>query len=66
VLSVFCVSVTLVNDGLLDNRIYAHNFASNESEYRNNFDTVTYGKVCSCEHAFNFLQMLLIGDTTKH
>jgi len=33
-------------------------------EYRNDFDAVGEGKVCSCA-VLNFLRLLPIGDTTK-
>jgi len=34
-------------------------------EYRNDFDTVGWGKVCSCAAVLNFLRLLPTGDTTK-
>ena len=42
---VFCfLSVTLWND-----KVCAHDFAINTLKYRNEYDTLGYGKVCGCE-----------------
>jgi len=56
-----CVSITLLN-----NRVFAHDFALKALEYRNDFDTFGSGKVCSCAPIFNFLCMPPIGDTTNY
>jgi len=44
-----CVSIAFLN-----NRDCAHDFAVKALEYRNSFDTVGYGKVCSCAPASTF------------
>ena len=56
----FCLSVTLLNV-----RVCAPDFALKALEYRNDFDAVGYGKVCSCAPALNFLRFMPIGDITK-
>jgi len=35
-----CLSVTLVNNGIVNDRICAHNFALKALEYINNIDTI--------------------------
>jgi len=55
-----CLSIMLVN-----NRICAYNFTLKALDYRNNFVTVGYGKVCSLATALNFLRMSPIGNTTN-
>ena len=55
-----CLFVTLLNV-----RDCAPDFAMKALEYRNDFDVVGYGKVCSCAPVFNFLRLLPIGDNTK-
>ena len=55
-----CLSVTLLNV-----RDCALDFAMKALEYRNDFDAVGQGKVCSCAAVFNFLRLLPIGNTTK-
>jgi len=40
-------------------------FAMKALEYRNNFDVVGSGKVCSRAPVFNFLTLMPTGDTTK-
>jgi len=55
-----CLSVTLLNV-----RVCVPDFAVKALEYRNDFDTVGYGKVCSCAPMFNFLRSLPTGDTTE-
>jgi len=52
--------VTLVID-----KIWVHDFTLKALEYIKNFDTVGYGKVCSCAPTFNFLCTLPNVDTTK-
>jgi len=54
------MSVTLLNV-----RDCVPDFAMKALEYRNDFDTVGWGKVCSCAPVFNFLRLLLTGDNTK-
>ena len=56
-----CLSVTLVIV-----RVCAPDFAKKALEYRNDFDTVGYEKVCSCAPVFNFLRFMLVGDITKN
>jgi len=46
-------------------RVYAPCFAMKALEYRNNFDAVGSGKVCSRAPVFNFLTLMSTGDTTK-
>jgi len=55
-----CLFVTL-----LIVRVCAPAFAMKALEYRNDFDTVGYGKVCSCTPVLNFLRLLPTGDTTE-
>jgi len=55
-----CLSVTLLNV-----RVCAPNFAMKALEYRNDFDAVRQGKVCSCAPVLNFLRLMPIGDITK-
>ena len=43
----------------------APDFAMKALEYKNDFDTVGQGKVCSCVPVCNFLRLPPIGDTTK-
>jgi len=50
--------ITLVNDG-----ICACDFALKALEYRNNFDIVGLGKVCSCAPTFNFLHTPPTGNS---
>jgi len=50
---------------LVNVRVCAHDFAMKALEYRNDFDVVGYGKVCSCAPEFNFLRLLSSGDTIK-
>jgi len=40
-------------------------FANKALEYGNEFDTVWYGKVCSCALAFSFVSMLPGGAITE-
>jgi len=47
-----CMCITRLND-----RDCAHDFAMNAFEYRNDFDAVGFGKVCSCALTFIFLHM---------
>jgi len=62
----FCLFVCLsLSVMLLNVRDCAPDFAMKALEYRNDFDTVGYGNVCSCAPVFNFLRLLPIGDTTK-
>jgi len=56
----FCLSVMLLNV-----RVCAPDFAMKALEYRNDFDAVGLGKVCSCPPMFNFRRLLSTGDTTK-
>ena len=62
-----CLSVRLsVRDAFELNVIdCTPDFATKALEYRNDFDTVGYGKVRSCAPVFNFVRLLPIGDTTK-
>jgi len=53
-----CLFVTLLNV-----RDRAPHFAMKALEYRNYFNAVGYGKVCSCAPVFNCLRLLPIGDT---
>ena len=55
-----CLSVTLLNV-----RDCSPDFAIKALEYRNNFDAVGYGKVCSCAPVFNFVRPLPSGDNTE-
>jgi len=55
-----CLFVTLLNV-----RDCAPDFATKALEYRNDFDAVGYGKVCSCTPVFNFVRLLPIGDNSK-
>jgi len=55
-----CLSITLLNV-----RVCASDFAMKALEYRNDFDAIGYGKVCSCAPMFHFLRLLLVGDNTK-
>ena len=63
-MSSFCLSVVYVclSVTLLNVRDCAPDLAMKALEYRNDFDTVGYGKVCSCAPVFNFLRLLSIGD----
>ena len=54
------LSITILND-----RIYVQDFAMKPLEYKNNFDTVGWEKVCSCLSKFNFLHVPPNGDITK-
>jgi len=55
-----CLFVTLLN--ITD---CAPDFAMKALEYRNDFDAVGWGKVCSCAHVFYFVRLLLVGNNTK-
>ena len=55
-----CLSVTLWNV-----RVCAPDFAMKALEYRNDFDAVGSGKVCSCAPMLNFLRLMPIGYITK-
>ena len=50
---------------LLNVKDCAPDLAMKALEYRNDFDTVGYEKVCSCAPVFNFLRFMPIGDITK-
>jgi len=55
-----CQSVTL-----LKVRDCAPDFAMKALEYRNDFDAVGWGNVCSCATVLNFLRLMPISDITK-
>ena len=55
-----CLSVTL-----LSVRVCAPDFAMKALDYRNDFDAVGQGKVCSCAPVLDFLRLMTIGDITK-
>ena len=55
-----CLSVTL-----LKVRDCAPDVSMKALEYRNDFDTVGWGKVCSCAPVFSFLRLPPTSDTTK-
>ena len=57
-----CLSVTLLNVS-----VCVSDFAVKALDYRNDFVTVGYGKVCRLSRApvFNFLRLLPIGGITK-
>ena len=55
-----CLFVTLLNV-----RVCAPDFATKALEYRNDFDTVGQGKVCSCALVLNFLRLPPTGHTTE-
>ena len=55
-----CLSVTLLNVSGC-----APDFAMKALEYRNEFDAIGYGKVCSCAPVLNFLRLLPIVDISK-
>ena len=57
---IVCLSVTLFNV-----RVCAPDFTMKALEYRNDFDAVGSGKVCSCAPVFNVVRLLPIGDNTK-
>jgi len=59
-----CLSVSLFVT-LVNVRDRAHDFAMKSLEYRNDFDAVGQGKVCSCAPVFNFVRLLPIDDNTK-
>jgi len=56
-----CLFVTLWNV-----RVCAPCFAMKALEYRNNFDAVGSGKVCSRAPVLNFLTLMPTGDTTEY
>ena len=52
-----------VGFGLSNDKACERHFAVNgvnALDYRNGFGTVSYGKVCSCAPAFNFLSVTLV------
>jgi len=52
------LSVTLfLSVTLLNVRVCSSDFTMKTLEYRNDFDAVEYGKVCSCVAVFNFLKI---------
>ena len=60
-----CLSVTLLSVTLLNVRVCAPDFAMKALEYRNSFDAIGQGKVCSCAPVFNFVGLWPAGDNTK-
>jgi len=64
-LSFFCLSVSLFAT-LLYVKDCAPDFAMKAWEYRNDFDTIGYGKVCGCVPVFNYLRLLPIGVARHH
>jgi len=61
----FCLMSVCLLVTLLNVRDCAPDFAMKALEYRNDFDAVGYGKVCSYAPVFNFVRLLPIGDNTK-
>ena len=59
------LSVCLFVRHAFERQSCAPDFAVKALEYRNDFDTVGYRKVCSCAPCFNFLRLPPTGDTTK-
>jgi len=57
-----CLSVCLSLRHGCERTVSAHDFAK---KYRNDFDTIGYGKVCSRAPVLKYLRLLPIGDTTK-